>query len=310
MPRRLPPLNALRAFEAAGRHLSFTRAAGELNVTQAAISHQVKGLEERLGLKLFHRRNRALVLSEAGQLYLPPLTGAFDGLAAATDRLLARDSAGTLAVSVLSSFAATWLVPRLKRFRQIQPEIDVRLSASDHLVDFAREDVDLAIRYGRGGWPGLRAQRFLTEDVFPVCSPKLLEGPHPLRRPADLRHHTLLHDDMRESWRMWLMAAGVDGIDSERGPGFSDSSMVIRAAVDAQGVALGRSALAADELAAGRLVKPFEISLRTDYAYYIVCPEATADRPKVRAFQDWLLSEAQQQAEPARAAAGDVRAPR
>ena len=302
MARRLPPLNALRAFEAAARHLSFTRAAQELNVTQAAVSHQVKALEERLGVKLFHRRNRALLLSEAGQAYLPPLRDAFDGLAAATERVLARDSSGALTVSALSSFAATWLVPRLKRFRELHADIEVRLTASDHLVDFAREDVDIAIRYGRGEWPGLRADRFLTEDIFPVCSPALLGGAQPLRRPGDLRHHTLLHDDMRESWRMWLLAAGVDDIDAYRGPGFSHSNLVIRAAIDAQGVALGRSALVQAELEAGTLVRPFRVSLPAEYAYYVVCPEVTAERPKEQAFRDWVLGEARAEPGPWQAA--------
>ena len=302
MARRLPPLNALRAFEAAARHLSFTQAAAELNVTQAAISHQVKALEERLGVTLFHRRGRTLLLSEAGQAYLPPLREAFDQLAAATERLVRRDSSGSLTVSALSSFAVTWLVPRLKRFREREPEIDVRLSASDHLTDFAREDVDVAIRYGRGEWPGLRVDRIMTEDVFPVCAPALIQGAKALRRPADLRHVTLLHEDMRESWRMWLLAAGVAGVDPERGPGFSHANMAIQAAVDGQGVALGRTPLVAAELAAGRLVKPFAISLPAEFAYYLVCPETTAERHKNAAFRAWLLETATEDAAVAAAA--------
>ncbi|MCH7888132.1 MAG: transcriptional regulator GcvA [Proteobacteria bacterium] len=292
MARRLPPLNALRAFEAAARHLSFTRAAEELNVTQAAISHQVKGLEERLGVVLFRRLNRSLLLTDAGQSYLPEVRDAFDRIAEATWRITAHDSAGVLTVSVLPSFAAKWLVQRLGRFREAHPDIDVHVAPSDDLVDFARENVDLAIRYGQGEWPGLRADRLMTEELFPVCSPNLLQGPHPLSAPADLRHHTLLHDDLRIDWRMWLMAAGVDGVDSRRGPGFTDSSMVIQAAVEGQGVALGRSALAAADLAAGRLVKLFDISLPAAVAYYVVCPEATAGRPKIVAFREWVIAEA------------------
>ena len=292
MARRLPPLNALRAFEAAARHLSFTRAAEELNVTQAAISHQVKGLEERLGVVLFRRLNRALLLTDAGQSYLPAVRDAFDRIAEATGDLKALDRAGVLTVSVLPSFAAKWLVPRLGGFRHAHPDIDVHIAPSDHLTDFAREDVDLAIRYGKGEWPGLRAERMLTEKICPVCSPRLLEGPHRLRTPADLGRHTLLHDDMRIDWRMWLLAAGVEGIDASRGPSFTDSSMVIQAAVEGQGVALGRSALAAADLATGRLVKPFDISLPAAAAYYVVCPEATAERPKIVAFRDWVIAEA------------------
>ncbi len=292
MVRRLPPLNALRAFEAAARHLSFTRAAQELNVTQAAISHQVKALEERLGVRLFRRFNRALLLTDAGQGYLPPVREAFDRLAEATERLTARDAGGALTVSVLPSFAAKWLVPRLGRFREVCPDIDVRVAPSDHLTDFDREDVDVAIRYGAGKWPSLRADFLMTEDIFPVCSRALVDGPHPLRAPADLRHHTLLHDEGHRRWGVWLLAAGVTDIDPTRGTVFTDSGMVVQAAAEGQGVALARSALAAADLAAGRLVKPFDISMPAEYAYYVVCPEATAERPKVAAFREWVLAEA------------------
>ena len=300
MGRRLPPLNALRAFEAAARHLSFTRAAEELNVTQAAISHQVKALEERLGVRLFRRLNRALLLSEAGQGYLPPVRDALDAIAEATERLVARDGSGALTVSINPSVAAMWLVPRLMRFRAAHPEIDVRISADDRLADFARDDVDLAIRYGRGVYPGLHVVRLMTEDVFPVCSPALLGGPNPLRRPEDLRHLTLLHDDPIDvasgeamaDWRMWLLAARVEGVDPVRGPAFSHSNLLLQAAIDGQGVALGRTLLVAAEIAAGRLVKPFELSLPASFAYYIVCPEATAERPKIVAFRAWLIEEA------------------
>ena len=300
MARRLPPLNALRAFEAAARHLSFTRAAQELNVTQAAVSHQVKALEARLGLALFRRRNRALVLTEAGQAYLPPVRDAFDAIAQATRRLEARRSGGVLTVSTMDSFAAAWLVPRLGRFRAAHPDVDVRITITDRLVDFARDDVDLGIRYGRGHYPGLNVVRLLTEDIFPVCSPALLRGENPLRSPADLHYHTLLHDDMREDWRMWLMAATVADVDPTRGPAFSHSHLVIQAAADGQGVALGRGALVAQDLAAGRLVKPFDISLAAEYAYYVVTPTAAAEQPKITAFRDWLLEEAQR--DPAAAA--------
>ena len=292
MARRLPPLNGLRAFEAAARHLSFTRAAEELSVTQAAISHQVKALEERLGVQLFRRLNRALLLTDAGQQYLPELRDAFDRIDAATERLRASDSRGPLTVSVLPSVATRWLVPRLGRFREAHPEIDIRIAADMHLTDFAREDVDAVLRYGRGDWPGLRADWLLSEDFFPVCSPGLLEGSHPLHTPDDLRHHILLHDDDRTDWTMWFLAAGIEGGDTTRGPAFTDSSMVLQAAAEGQGVALGRSALAAADLAAGKLVKPFDISLPANYAYYLACPEATSERPKIVAFREWLIAEA------------------
>lgn len=294
---RLPTLNALKAFEAAGRHLSFTRAAEELHVTQAAISHQIKSLEEQLGIRMFRRGPRGLLLTDAGQSYLPDVREAFQRLNAATERLLQDDASGAITVSVLASFAARWLVPRLTRFREDHPDIEVRVSADERLVDFDRDDVDVAIRYGRGDYPGLQAVRFLTEELFPVCSPALLER-NPLDRPEDLGRHTLLHDDMRIDWSMWLLAAGVEGADPRRGPSFNDSSMVLQAAVDGQGVALGRSALALDDLAAGRLVRPFEFSLPTEYAYYILCPERTANRPNIKIFRDWLLAQASRDSEP------------
>ena len=290
--RRLPPLNALRAFEAAGRLQSFTRAAAELHVTQAAVSHQVKGLETHLGLKLFHRMNRSLTLTEEGQQYLPAITSALDTIAGATQSLARRESEGALTVSVLPSFAAGWLVPRLGGFRRAHPNIDLRIDPEPDLVDFARGDVDVGVRYGRGDYPGLRADRLMAEDIFPVCAPQLARGRHPLREPADLRYHTLLHDDGHGDWRTWLLAAGIDGVDADRGPMFTSSSMLIQAAIAGQGVALARAVLAADALASGELVRPFALGLPTEFAYYIVYPDASADRPKVRAFRDWLLAEA------------------
>ena len=201
LTRRLPPLNALRAFEAAARHLSFTKAADELAVTQAAISRQVKSLEDFLGTRLFNRVNRGLVLTDDGQAYWPELRDAFDGIDQATLRLRANDSSGTLTVSVLSSFAARWLVPRLGRFRELQPDIDVLVAPKDEFVDFQRENVDVGIRYGRGIYPGLRTDPLLEEEIFPVCSPALRDGAVPLANPLDLKKHTLLHDDGEAGWR-------------------------------------------------------------------------------------------------------------
>ena len=203
-----------------------------------------------------------------------------------------RDEQGGLIVSTMGSFAIKWLVPRLARFRAAHPEIDVRLQANDALVDFTQDDVDLAIRYGRGQYPGLKAERLMTEDFVPVCSPALLKGPHPLRAPEDLRHYPLLHEEgTRIDWRMWLMAAGVEGVDPTRGPIYSHSSMVMQAVINGEGVALGRTALIAEDLAAGRLVKPFELALPAEWAYYVVYPPRALARPKVRAFRDWLLAE-------------------
>lgn len=294
MARRLPPLNALRAFEAAARHLSFTRAADELHVTQAAVSHQVKTLEDWLGIKLFKRLNRAMRLTEEGQSYLPAVRRSFDVLNEATQRLLNTDTLGTLTVSCLPSFAASWLVPRLGRFTAAHPDIELRVAPSPELSDFARDDLDVGIRYGSGKYPGLRADWLMTEDLFPVCSPGLLNGPKPLQKPTDLKYHTLLQDDRIADWRTWLLAAGVDDADPSHGHLYTDSSMLLQAAAAGQGVALARGALAADDLAAGRLVKPFEFSLPSEYAYYIVCLETEAERPKIAAFREWIMQAARE----------------
>jgi LysR family glycine cleavage system transcriptional activator len=290
--RSLPPLNGLRAFEAAARHLSFARAAAELHVTPAAVSHQVKALEARLGVALFRRRNREVLLTDMGQALLPGVRDGFDRLAAAVQRVQNREAAGALQVSVLPSLAARWLVPRLSRFHARHPEIDLRLSATQNLVDFTREEFDAAIRHGRGDWPGLRADLLLRDEFFPVCSPLLRDGATPLRTPDDLRRHILLHDSAREDWRLWLTAAGVEGIDLKRGPSFNDGSLLVQAVVAGQGVAVGRRALVAGELAAGRLIRPFEFVLPVDRAYYFVCPVGSADRPKIKALRAWLLAEA------------------
>ncbi len=292
MSRRLPPLNALRAFEAAARHLSFTRAAEELNVTQAAVSHQVKALEQRLGIKFFTRRGRTLILTAEAQRYLPAVRDAFDRLSTATNQLLAPNSGSTLTVSLIASFAAQWLVPRIARFRDLHPTIDVRLHAVDELIDFSRDDVDVAIRYGRGVWSGLRIDKLLDEKIFPVCSPALLTGPKALKELGDLRHHELLHEGgVRIDWRTWLAAAGVPQVDSSRGTVFSHGYMVVQAAVNGQGVAMARTSLVNAELADGRLVVPFDMALPSEHAHYVVCPTATAEQPKIVAFRDWLFAE-------------------
>ena len=303
MGRRLPPLNALRAFEAAARNLSFTNAAEELRITPSAISHQIRGLEAYLGVRLFRRASRALMLTDEGQGYLPALRDAFDAIHAATSRLATRRAAGPLTVSLLSSFAVRWLIPRLRRFQASHAEIEVRLSTTPRPVDFRREDVDCAIRHGRGQWPGLAADRLLSEDLFPVCSPKLLEGRHPLRAPRDLAHHTLFQIAMRrDDWRIWLNAVGVADIDSERGPVFETSDLALRAAAEGLGVAIGSSALVEDDLKKGRLVAPFTVRLPTDSGYYFVVPEDRRDQPKIAAFRAWLLAEVQRDARPLAAA--------
>lgn len=311
---RLPPLKALAGFEAAARHLSFTKAARELNLTHGAVSRQVKALEQALGVTLFRRLNRALRLTDEGQAYAATVRELLERLREASRRLGAREEQGGLTVSTTYSFTNKWLMPRLVRFRALHPEIDVRLLANDQLVDFARDNVDIAIRYGRGRYAGLAAERLIADDYVPVSSPALRRGPPPLRTPADLKRHTLLHeedalrqDNLGEAtaigWREWLKAAGVEGIDASRGPIFSHSSMVLQAAINGEGVALGRTALIAEDLAARRLVKPFELELKVPLAYYIVAPQQALERPKVRAFRDWLRAEAgREERVPARAA--------
>lgn len=294
MPRRLPSLNALKAFEAAARHESFTKAAEELFVTQGAVSHQVKALEAELGLRLFQRERQRLIITEAGRSYLEVVRDAFDRVAAGTERLLQRQSAGVLTVSTSPNFAAKWLVHRLGRFAELHPGVDLRVSASLHHIDFAREDVDLAVRHGDGRWPGLHVTRLCAEALFPVCSPQLLrDTKRPLRTPTDLKHHVLLHLDSRDDWSKWLEAAGVDATGVARGPVMNQASMAIDAAVDGQGVALARTALAAWDLIAGRLVQPFPLELAVPYSYWMVCPKATANLPKIAVFRDWLISEAE-----------------
>ena len=291
MARRLPPLNALPSFEAAARHLSFSKAADELHVTHGAVSRAVRHLEDHLGVRLFVRATRSVRLTAVGSTYASEVREALDRVAAATITARGHQSSGTLNISTLDSFAAKWLVPRLFRFRRAHGDIDVRLSTSEKLADFVTDGIDVAIRYGRGQYPGLKVELLLEEDVFPVCSPAFLEGPHPLRAPADLVHYTLIHDDFHIDWAMWLRTAGVEGIDPHRGPTYNASSHAVQAAVLGEGVVLGRSALIADDLAAGRLVRPFALRMPAGLAYHLVYPPRALQRHKVKAFRDWLLAE-------------------
>jgi LysR family glycine cleavage system transcriptional activator len=266
MPRRLPPLNALPSFEAAARHLSFSKAADELHVTHGAVSRAVRHLEDQLGAKLFVRATRSVRLTAIGASYAAEVRDVLDHLAAATIAATGQQSSGMLNVSTLDSFAAKWLVPRLFRFRRAHADVEVRLVTSERLADFVSDGIDIAVRYGRGQYPGLKAELLMEEGVFPVCSPKLLEGPHPLRAPADLKHHTLIHDDFHIDWSMWLRTAGVEGVDPHRGPRLHSSDHAVQAAVQGEGVVLGRSGLVGDDLAAGRLVRPFTLSLPAELA--------------------------------------------
>lgn len=296
--KRLPPLNALRVFEAAARHLSFTKAAEELHVTPGAVSQQIKALEEFIGAPVFRRQKRNLLLTDEAQASLPVLREGFDKLAEAGRLLASRVDSGKLTVSVAPSLAAKWLVPRLDRFHEQHPDIDVWVSADMEVVDFAADDVDLAIRYGGGAYPGVVVEHLMAESIVPVCSPRLLIGDHPLKTPVDLVHHALLHDgspDKDEScptWPMWLKAAGVKGVDGARGPKFNQSSLVIEAAVAGKGVALAKSQLALADLEAARLVIPFDMTTPSAFAYYIVHPPSRAHSAPVKAFKAWLHAEA------------------
>ena len=296
MTARLPSLNGLRAFEAAARHLSFTLAASELNVTQTAISHQIRRLEEELGIRLFIRQNRALALTPEARDYLPGVRAAFNDLRLATDRLLRKEDDKVLTVSTLASLAAKWLLPRLTDFQEQHPGIAVRITTSTGLVDFQRDNVDAAIRYGRGQWPGVRADWLMADELFPVCSPSLLRADKPLRRPEDLRNHPLLHTSNTNSddWRLWLTAAGLP-VDIARQPGitFDMIFMTIQAAIDGIGVAMGRTSYVQDDIAKGRLVVPFKIALPADAGFYLVAPEGRREAPKLAAFRQWIVAATQ-----------------
>lgn len=295
----LPSLSALRAFEAAARHLSFTRAAEELHVTQAAISHQVKALEDELGCTLFLRLSRRVALTEEGRLLAAAATEAFTRIESGLEAVGRAGQSGVVNVSVSPSFAVKWLVPRLDRFRRQHPDIDVRISANDRMVDPVREKVDLCIRYGSGRYPKLDTTRLLTDQVFPVCSPQLLAAGPKLEKAEDLTNHVLLQDEMmkhdphRPDWTKWFAAAGVTGVDPSRGFSFSHASMMLDAAAAGQGVALGRSTLVADDVASGRLVRLFETSFTCGFGYYIAVPRGVPLGPRIQAFRDWLLQEAQ-----------------
>jgi LysR family glycine cleavage system transcriptional activator len=290
MPRRLPPLNALPSFEAAARHLSFSRAADELRVTHGAVSRAIRNLEEHLGVQLMTRATRSVRLTPIGASYAAEVRDVLERLAAATSAATGQSS-GIVSVSTIDSFAARWLMPRLSRFRRARDDIDVHVAMSERLTDFVSDGIDIAIRCGGGQYPGLSSELLMKEDHFPVCSPKLLEGPYPLRTPADLAHHTILHDVFTVDWAIWLHSAGIDNVDPHRGPTFLSSDHAIQAAVRGEGVVLGRSALVADDLAASRLVRPFELSLPAGFAYYVVYPPRALKRPNVKAFRDWLMDE-------------------
>lgn len=299
MKRRLPPLNALRAFEAAARHESFKAAAEELAVTPAAVGHQVRTLEDHLGVELFERLNRSVELTDRGRKLLPGLTGAFDQMVETLATLEEPDENNVIAVSTVPAFAVKWLIPRLDRFNRAYPDYDVRISASVELADFRRDRIDCSIRFGRGVYPGQQVWKILDDTIMPAVSPALLDKEGPVEEPADLARLPLVHDDslrfdpMTPDWQAWLTAAGVDNVvDWRRGPHFSFSDHALQAAIDGVGAVLARRSIAAQDIAEGRLVSLFETERPLTMSYWFVTSTEKADQPRVKAFREWLLSEA------------------
>ncbi len=306
---RLPPLNTLRAFEAAARLLSFKNAARELHVTAGAVSHQVKLLEDHLGTPLFRRLTRRMELTPEGAAMLPLVQQGLHNLAAAMERVRARHGASALTVMSPPNFAARWLIPRLSRFTATHPDLDLHVASRPSMIDGRDVDADPApreardehplamIRFGDGRYPGARVDRVFAATYVPVCSPRLLQGRHALRSPADLRFHTLIHDDTvveedaRPSWSDFLESVGLHDIDGTKGPHFSDASLAFEAALEGMGVALAMKPLVRSEIEAGRLVMPFDISSPAAYAYYLVTPENGSSNGALGEFRDWLLAE-------------------
>jgi len=295
MRQHLPPLKALRAFEAAARHGSVSRAAEELHVTQSAVSQQVRALERHVGLPLFRRIAGQIELTPEGRDFFPPLRDALDSIDAAAARLAANRAAGVLTVSLLPTFAMRWLIPRLGRFQARQPEIEVRLVTTARQADLRREDIDAAIRYGSGQWPDLHADLLMTEDMFPVCAPRLLSETPALRTVGDLARHTLLLVDApprKDDWTLWLEAAGARGLEPAGTMKFESSAQALEAALAGLGLVLAHRPFVVDDLAEGRLVAPFETVVPARDAYYLVYHRSRAELPRLRALRDWLLDEA------------------
>ena len=288
---RISNLNTLLAFVTVAQEGSVSRAAEVLNLTQPAVSHQIKALEERMGVMLFRRHNKGLLLTKEGQAMVDPLTNAFDMISDATTMIL-NNEVQILKISMLNSFAAGWLISRLDRFYEQYPQIDVRILVSMKDFDLLNAgDVDIDIRYGDGKWPHVESQKILNEEIFPVCSPELLKGDKPLNDLPDLSNHVLLHDYKSIGWKEWMDDAGIKGVDYTRGPGFSQYHLTLHAAKLGQGIALGRTPLVSEELQKGNLVKPFDISLPTGKGYYLVNTNTATEKTKIRSFTKWIMDE-------------------
>ncbi|MFT5502584.1 MAG: LysR family glycine cleavage system transcriptional activator [Gammaproteobacteria bacterium] len=294
---KLPPLNSLRAFESAGRLLSFSKAAAELNVTPGAISQQIRALEDFLGTLLFKRRNRLIVLTDEGQLCLPLVGAGFSNFVEAVEAVRKHRSDEPLTITSAPSFISKWLIPRLDKFKSCYPDIDVRIDASSRLVDFVHENIDVGIRFGTGDFPDLESIHLFSYDLIPVCSPKLIRKGKELCDISDMQHYTLLHNECDESdpgrpnWSMWLATAGITGIDTSRGIYFKQIDMLLKAAIEGQGIGLVGGVLAANDIAAGRLVQPFETRLPVRLSYHFVTSKQKALNAKVIAFREWIFEE-------------------
>ncbi len=298
--RRLPPLNSIRAFEATARHLSFSKAANELNVTPGAVSQQVKVLEDYLNLKLFKRRNRMILLTDEAQICLPLLSEGLDKLSQGIDVIRDQNNDKPLTITAPPALTSYWLLPRLANFQKQFPDIDVRLDASNELADLVNDDIDVAIRFGTGDYSGLEADYLLSQSVIPVCSPDLLQGEHQLKTPEDLKNFTLLHaqrdffitDDTHIDWDMWFATVGVKDIDAAHGLHFSQHNFLVDAAIRGQGIALVGDVIVSDELASGQLVKIFEnTDIPLNFSFYLVYSKTKANLSRIQIFRQWLLDE-------------------
>ncbi len=296
-PISLPPLNSLKAFESAGRHMSFTDAAKELHVTPAAISHQIKALESYLGIKLFYRKNRSLELTLAGRTCLPGLRKGFEHLIKSVERIQSHTLVEPLVISAPPIFGARWLVPKIADFSIAHPDIQIRIDPLQRITALDGPETDVAIRFGRGRYPGLRAHMLMKQDVFPVCSPKLAQSKYPLDSPEDLKQHTLIHFDPNfydpdwPQWEQWFRAANIKDIDASFGPRFSSPNFTLQAVLQGQGVSLAVSLMADDLISQGKLVRLFDVAYPGDYGYYTVMSDEKAEEPNVEAFWQWLTME-------------------
>ena len=294
MPRDLPPLNALRAFESAAEHLNFTKASEDLFVTQGAVSRQIKRLEEDLGRPLFHRDGPRIALTPSGIAFREAIVEGLALIRQGTARVRKQSTTPTVTVSVLPSFATLWLVPRIVAFQQEHPDLELRLACSYDLVDFHRSpEIDAAIRFGRGDWPGVHAERLFESEVFPVCSPALLNGNSPFRSKTEILNYPLIHaTEPMDDWERWFAAAGIEYPKQQPTTRFGDHMALQQAAMEGQGITLARSLLVETNLKSGRLVKPIDISIRSRSSYYFVCPEGRQASDHVATFYEWLRREA------------------